>query len=1163
MPDNPFLGPENTNPFLGPEQPENPFLGPGEVPERRSLAASMQGATIGPALPGTGLPGLFAQASESGLRSLPAFVSMLGGGLGQRAIETGQRGLEAMPEFVQRVGDVALAPLEAASGIAEQYGRETLEEESRRQYNLARAAEQAGLGPVGTAVLRGIAYAPDALLQAGSGALGLLGRGLIRAGTRPLSRETAEAIAARRMAEEAAAQAGEREGREALKVLDLDLAREATGTAPVGAARAEFETARAAQEAGDWAVLGRIPLTDEQLAEAASAQEGLYRMLKESGGTTPGFGAGVARMESEALEAGRPVASWLSPERADAVAPPVRDALRGRIAQRAMGEMEPLRRVGREAVSGLEGRHRAGLSTRMARDFAARPETLTEYAGKEINQLTFENISVQGRNRHLGMRQAHNDYLGSVLEEASEHPPSSRRSERWLRERVELPTQNQGTLQITRDEAAHLLAMVKDPDNRRIILRDGLWISRLDPSEPIKITPNTIRTLERALGQSGEGRLASAAFDRMPQIADEVNQATRRTLGEEIATRPQYFPRVRHRVGEDAPLVTFQDMRDRVLDSMGILKKRTGGNQPVVLRNLTDTFANHIDDSTRFAAYLEPYTMAREVLGRPDVAENLKAVLGEGGYNRIIDALDLQTIPLRAGSVGDTKMRAFMRNVGAGILGARLGPLFLNPSGLFVSAAYMDNPLHMLRAIASPGRWSEINEIARRFSPAWRDRYEHNFMHHATSGLLGESRRRFGPKGITEYALTPLEKSDQFGATIRWGAAERSIAEKMPQLAPGSDEFYEQVAREWERLMYRGENTAHGFELSGALAHGRRNPAFGSFVMFQSSTSKIYSLLPRTAGQLAKGDVRGATKSLAAFLGSQAYSAWARTLVGYMRGQREGGDVFPVEKEAQKRYLKTVAQEVAGLPPFIGNSLKAIARIASGEGAFFFPTSTIEGMLEQGTRAAAGIVTAAQQYLDGEYNREGEPKYAEKLSKSLRELASMAATMRGIPFEGLTKDMPALVRTAFGWVKEEAPDAAEALLDIDTGRDSAGVGKAGNKLWAAVMQEDSALFREALEDKKKAGGSMKQRDIINTIKNRGRFKKVAKYESDMFAGVERNEERAKLSPLVLDTVDDILAQRDQAIEVALSLLRENDDLISGFAGDGQDFLDAVREGQEP
>lgn len=1133
MPDNPFLGPEDTNPFLGPEQAENPFIGPGE-PERRGLAASLQGATIGPAMPGQSLPNLFLRAAESGAMSLPAMVAAGAGRLGQTVSGLGERILSGYPEPVRRIYDVATAPLDVLSGIAAQYGTGELEEERVEQQVLASAARAAGAGPVGTGILRGVAYAPDVIPQVAAGGLSLLGRALLRAGTKPLSREAAEAVAARRMAEEAA-RAGEEVGRRPLSILDLE---------PVGPGARE-----ALRTGGAQAVENR--------------GTGVVRSITEPSDSPTVAAATAARLEAEAVERGNPVASLLSPEVSESIAPATRDMLRDRIAQRAVDEMEPLRRVGRETVGGLEGRHKAGVFTRLARDWAARPGTLTEYAGKEIDQLTFENISVQGRARHLGMRQEHNDYLGSVLEEVSGNPVNSRRAERWLRERVELPTQNQGTLQITRDEAAHLLAMARDPDNRLVILRDGLWISRLDPAEPIKISENTLSNLERAVGQSGEGRLAGAAFDRMPQIADKVNQASRRTLGEEIATRPQYFPRKRHRVGEDKPLTTFQDVRDRVLDSLGILKARTGGRQPVELRNLTDVFANHIDDSTRFAAYLEPYTMAREVMGRPDVAERLKSTLGEDGYNRIIDALDLQTIPLRAGSAGDTKMRAFMRNVGAGILGARLGPLFLNPSGLFVSAAYMDNPSHMLRAMASPGRWSEINEIARKYSPAWRDRYEHNFMHHATSGLLGESRRRFGPKGITEYALTPLEKSDQFGATIRWGAAERQMAESRPDLAVGSDEFYEQVAREWERMMYRGENTAHGFELSGALAHGRRNPAWGSFVMFQSSTSKIYSLLPRAAGQLKRGDIRGATKSFAAFLGSQTYSAWARTLTGYIRGQREGGDVFPVDEGARKRFIKTVAQEAAGLPPFIGNSLKSIARRASGEGTFFFPTSTIEGMLKQGSMAAAGLVTAAQDYLENEYNREGEPAYADKLGRSLRDLASMTATMKGIPFEGLTKDMPALVRTAFGLVKEEAPDAAESLLDIDTDRDSAGVGKSGNKLWAAVMQEDSALFREALEDKKKAGGSMKQHDIINTIKNRGRFKKVAKYESDMFAGMERNEERAKLSPLVLDTVDDILAQRDQAIEVALSLLRENDDLVGGFAGDGQDFLNAVQEGREP
>lgn len=966
-------------------------------------------------------------------------------------------------------------------------------------------------------LLRGTAYAPDMALGLGMGAARRGAGAVAKYLAKGTGREAAEGVAARG-GREALETLAEKNDRIARSILDLET---------------EGPAAREAM---------RAPGSFPGAAEVAAA-----------------------RLEADAAQRGKSAASLLSPESAEAVDPIVREHLKDRVAQRAIDEMESLRPVGRETVSSLEGRHRANPFTRLARDWSARPGVLTEYLGKEIDDLTFEAISVQGRNRHLGMRDAHNQYLADAVTEASGFPVRGfrgRKAERWLREHIDLPTETQGTMQITRDEAAHLLAMAKDPDNRRVILRDGLHIERLDPEEPVRISEEALRTLERTLGASGEGRLAQAAFERMPAVSDEINQATRRVLGEEIATRPQYFPR--RRVGREIEtgLNTFQELREQVLDSMGLLKARTGGRQPVRLGNLTDEFTGHVDDSTRFSAYLEPVNNANEVLKRPDVAERIKAALGTDGFDRIMDAIDVQTIPIRSGRVkGDAKIRALMRSTGAGILGARLGPLFLNPSGLMVSAAYQPGGFrHLAKALASPLRWGDIDKIASRFSPAWRDRYQNNFMHHATSGMLGESKRKFGPKSASEIALAPLEVSDKFGATIRWGAAESRIAEEMPHLARGSDEYYEQVAREWERMMYRGENTSHGFELSGALAQGRKNPWFGSMVMFQSSTSKIYSLLPRAAGQLKKGDIGGATRSLAGFLGAQAYAAWARTAVKYMRGQVEGTMLDPRDERARKEFLKTMLEESAGLPPFFGNSLKAIARTATGKGTFSFPTGTIEGMLQQGVQAGQGFALAAQDYLEDEYNREGEPAYRDKLAKALRKTASLGATAKGVPFEGLTRDLPALVRRAFGKIRAEDANLAAALVEDDSDRDSAGVTKAGNKLWAAVREEDSALFRQALEQKKRAGGSMKQSALINSIKNRGKFQAAAKYAPKMVAGVETNERRLEASEDVLEAADALLAERDQAVDVFLDLLRENEDLVSGFAGDGQDYLDTIREG---
>ncbi|HRQ72465.1 MAG TPA: hypothetical protein PLU35_05500, partial [Phycisphaerales bacterium] len=288
---------------------------------------------------------------------------------------------------------------------------------------------------------------------------------------------------------------------------------------------------------------------------------------------------------------------------------------------------------------------------------------------------------------------------------------------------------------------------------------------------------------------------------------------------------------------------------EATLTSWGHLRERIGSKAPLEVGDAFDAYINHVDHVSRLAAYLGPTSNVYAILGRADVKRGIIQRVGKVGYDRILAAVHMQTVRTADRSDGARKMRRGMRLAAASILGARLSTLMLNPSGIPISASYLPNGLSiMTRSIPAAAEWvamrSRVAKLLREHSPYWRTRYE-DFAFQATAGIATE-RSRFGGPGVSEIALKPLSKSDEFGAVVRGRMAELHVQENLG-VKPDDARYGELVGREWERLMFRGENTGHGMELSGFLAEGRRNPIFMAMVIFTSSVSKIYSAAMRSS----------------------------------------------------------------------------------------------------------------------------------------------------------------------------------------------------------------------------------------------------------------------------------------------------------------------------
>jgi len=468
-------------------------------------------------------------------------------------------------------------------------------------------------------------------------------------------------------------------------------------------------------------------------------------------------------------------------------------------------------------------------------------------------------------------------------------------------------------------------------------------------------------------------------------------------------------------------------------------------------------------------------------------------------------------------------IRNRIRLFGASVLGLRISTLMLNPSGLFVSAAYQENGFRDLTRSAKtpfvPGEWSRITALATKYSPYWRTRYE-SFEHQLTGGIAPE-RSTFGRMTIAELGLVPLQKSDQFGAIIRWRVAERQIARKSPELDPTSDEFNALVAREWERMMFRGENTAHGGDRTGALAFGRRNVVFGPFVMFTSSISKIYSVGVRAAFQAQRGERTAAMRSMVGFLGAVTWAALVREFLRELRGSVDDDEVIT------RRTANRVSIEMANYIPFVGQAIVApIVQSLVGQPGPRYAASASEQVIgdvaQTGVQLGALLASAVSQEL----GPSGKTKFEEDILKTVDGVIDLITIWKGVPYGG-PKDVARIIKN----LTQNKPDLRAELLKLQENKNMT---QENRRLLESIRLNDTERFRRAIRLITEKDDIPRVTEILAVINREYGY--LSRYKVGQ-------PKRAELSGLLLELVDEYLAEQVSLQRIAVELIRENTDLL--------------------
>ena len=448
-------------------------------------------------------------------------------------------------------------------------------------------------------------------------------------------------------------------------------------------------------------------------------------------------------------------------------------------------------------------------------------------------------------------------------------------------------------------------------------------------------------------------------------------------------------------------------------------------------------------------------------------------------------------------------------NAGVGVLGFKLHAAMQNPVGLPIALAYYgkDGVKYLAKAFPAgiratkKGDRIEMEKILSQYAPYYNERYgDGGFIQEFTSGLSAAPSNRKWRKNLETASMSWLEASDKWGALVRYKLAQQVVQDRTT-LESGTEEFNRAVAREWTKMMFRSENTAHGGDRTGVFQDVGRNPALKLFVMFQSAVSKQYSLFAEAmlrAQQGGKENLREATFQLG-FLSLSLYISRAISNAFY-------STLFPPEDDEEKTWGQFLGKAIGtplSIVPVVGSFLQNTTE------AIFSPenmrkpmqidlvSSVLFGMYDVSLLFARAYGELSEEKID---EATGSPKFWETSYRAITKAGGLAGVYFGIPIGGVvqTAQFGLRLKERVGDVFSGEPkteDFQKKIKEYEKEQRTEPVTQEYAKIFFAVTEDNQKEFNRALKDLKAKRPDLSRKDVINAIRRRPEFRVVGMVRS--------------------------------------------------------------------
>jgi hypothetical protein len=675
---------------------------------------------------------------------------------------------------------------------------------------------------------------------------------------------------------------------------------------------------------------------------------------------------------------------------------------------------------------------------------------------------------------------------------------------------------NSTKIQIRRSELIDMVASLRDANNfKKAVRAGGFVIDRLRGSskgDTVAITPESYTQLQDAMTDADMTMVNFIVNLYNNDLFNLLNDSSIQTYGHGIKKSDGiYYPRNAFewdRVTETSKDLDYMEYYNSRVDSVGHLKERTDEvNARLVAVDFLSRLDYHVTNDSRISAYLAIVQDINSILKDGEVMRPLEVKVGRDVVFQIREMVRQQTIPMPG--LRDGLINTLVGNAGIGILGFKIHAALQNPVGIPIAMGYYGKDgikyaakaLGFIRKGFNRNEYTKMAQVLNKYTPYFAERYgEGGFIQEFTSGLAsGPSETRWR-KNMEDKSLSWLEMTDKMGALARYKTAIEVIKDRT-ELVEGTEEFNRAVAREWNLMMFRSENTSHGADRTGWFQMAGRNPLFKIFIMFQSAVSKQYSLFAEAVIQAQQGgreNLQDAAIKMG-MVGASVYMSLAISSLFY-------GILFPPDEEDEKTVtdvMGTLLSAPLAIVPVLGNTLQTMV---SG---WFSPENVRKPMqIDLISSFVFGVVDAldmtfkaVRQVGEGEIDvKTGDPKWWNTAYRATEKGLNLLGVARGIPIGGImqsAKFVQRLSERVWNSVDGDLPSDEEfqtKLAKVKREQMAQPTTQEYAKMFFAVAENNPKQFKQAMKSLKEKNPKATRDNLINSIRRRPEFILVAMVE---------------------------------------------------------------------
>jgi hypothetical protein len=751
----------------------------------------------------------------------------------------------------------------------------------------------------------------------------------------------------------------------------------------------------------------------------------------------------------------------------------------------------------------------------------ARVENILRGLGLEsMRKFIYENLVLDAYNDELRNRIGLKKKIEGAFKEITGLEIGSKDYDKYSKQLFEVAgldqNNNATTIQIRRSEMIDMVASLMDANNfKKAVRAGGFIIDRLRGSakgDTVAITPQSYMQLQESMTDSDLNMVSFVVGLYNNDLFTLLNDSSIQTYGHGIKkTNGVYYPRNAFkwdRVNETSADLDYMQYYNSRVDSVGHLKERTDEvNARLVAVDFLSRLDYHVTNDSRISAYLAIVQDINSILKDGEIMRPLELKVGAEVVNQLQEMVRQQTVPLPG--LGDGLINTLVGNAGIGILGFKIHAALQNPVGIPIAMAYYGKDgykysakaLGFLRKGFNRSEYIKMAEVLNRYTPYFAERYgEGGFIQEFTSGLAaGPSETRWR-KSMEDKSLSWLEMTDKMGALARYKTAIEVIKDRT-ELEQGTEGFNRAVAREWNLMMFRSENTSHGADRTGFFQFAAKNPMAKIFIMFQSAVSKQYSLFAEAVIQAQQGgreNLQEAAMKMS-FVSASVYMSLAISSAFY-------GILFPPDEEDETTAVDVMGRLLSAplaIVPVLGNTLQTMVA------GWFSPenirkplqldilSSFVFGTIDAFDLAFKGIRQIGEGDID---TKTGNPEWWNTSFKAIEKGFNLFGIAKGIPIGGLiqsAKFVKRLGERVWDGVDGDMPsdeDFQKKLAKVKREAAPEPTTQEYAKMYFAVAENNPNKFKRALRDLKEKNPKVTRNNMIESIRRRPEFLIVSMVE---------------------------------------------------------------------